>query len=208
MSAAVRSCSGRPWCSANKSLDLGHGLVHRRGDDVRWGLTGQLHDVFTEIGLDRFDAGCAQRFVELGFLGEHRLRLDCLADSVAPGDVDYMAAYLGAVARPQDLGAAGTGPLFENLQPDIEVVDNATANRFAGSTQFGEVEAVVGEAGDSLGTLADEQRLGLFQRFLQALVAHLHRSSRREEHRLRMAGCAHFGNVPASTSARCSTWVR
>ena len=115
-----------------------------------------------------------KRLVEPRLLGEHRLRLDHLGDAVAPGDVDHMRADFVAVARPQDLGAGGAGARLEDLQPDIEVVDDAAADGFAGGAQSGEIEPIVGQAGDALGALADEQRLRAFaSAFCRPLFADL-----------------------------------
>ena len=45
------------------------------GSDDRLMLAPQLDDVLPEIGLDRLNAGCRQRLVELDLLADHRLPL-------------------------------------------------------------------------------------------------------------------------------------
>src|SRR6185369_15854073 len=70
------------------------------------------------------------------------------------------------------------------------------------------LEVVVGQGGNALGPLADEQRLGLLQGTLQDRVPDLRSSPLLEIHGLRRPGCRHQRSPsPASTSAMCSTRV-
>ena len=46
-----------------------------RCDQVRRSVVAQLHDELTQVGLDHLDAGGLEGVVELGLLGDHRLRL-------------------------------------------------------------------------------------------------------------------------------------
>ena len=69
-------------------------LVQRRRDDVRGRLSGELQDVFAEVGLDRGHARRLERLVDAGLLREHRFRLDRLLHAVAPADVQRAARRL------------------------------------------------------------------------------------------------------------------
>ena len=53
---AVVGQRAAPAGSVNSRATSSRGLVHRRGDDVRRRLVGQLDDVLAEVGLDHLDA--------------------------------------------------------------------------------------------------------------------------------------------------------
>ena len=120
--------------------DLVLRLVQRGTDDVRRRLVVvDLQDVFAEVGLDDGEPGRLDRVIERRLLADHRFRLDDLAHVVACGDLEHQRVDLGGGLRPQDGGAARGGVLLEHLQPDVEIVERAIADRLAGVARAFEV---------------------------------------------------------------------
>jgi hypothetical protein len=96
-------------------------LVHRRGDDVRRHLPGQLDDVLTEVGLHDLHALRFERGVEVDLLGGHRLRLDHEAHGFVPGDVEHHPPGVLRAGRPVHRDPEGFELRLEAVEPPVEI---------------------------------------------------------------------------------------
>ena len=97
--------------------------MNRRCDDMGRRFVAELNDIFTEVGLDRLDAGRRQRGIELDFLGGHRFAFDHPLGAGSPGHCDDIVAGLGGVRGDKDFAAVGFETIFQLDQQLVEMLD-------------------------------------------------------------------------------------
>src|SRR5256886_4907473 len=103
-----------------QSPDLRPGLVNGGGYDVRRRFTGELDDVFAEVGLHRLHAAARQRGVQVDLFGRHTLALDDRPRPPSLGDPGDDLACLRCVTRPMDPRAGALGVGGELLQVAVQ----------------------------------------------------------------------------------------
>jgi hypothetical protein len=127
-------------------------LVQRRPDDVRRRLiVVDLQDVFAEVGFDDLLAGSLDRTIERRLFADHRLGFDDLAGAVTRGDRQHVPVDVGRRLGPEDRRAARSRVALEHLQPDVEVVERALADRarsFAGCLEVVQLDQRFAPLGD------------------------------------------------------------
>ena len=121
--------------AAEQLADLRAVLVDRRHEDVRRPLAGKLDDQLGQVGLDRLDAGPAQRLVEADLVGGQRLDLDHLLRSVARDDPGDDLVGFGGVARPVHLAPGAGDGGFQLQEIGLEVAQGPVLDRPAGLAQ-------------------------------------------------------------------------
>jgi hypothetical protein len=154
-------------------------LVDRGRDQVRGRLFGELHDVFAQVGFQRFDAVRLEVMVEARLLTHHRLRLDDLAHVVGARDVEHDAVHVGGSLRPMHDRAARGGRLLEQDQIGIEVRQRTIANCRTGGADLLEVVQLP----DRLGALVDKAAPETAHVLLEMRVIELQRRFALEVHR-------------------------
>ena len=91
-------------------------FVDGRGRDVRGRFSGQLHDVFAQVGFQADDARGLERVVDADLLAEHGLALNHGFDPVPLGQVQDDVAGLAPVCGPVHVHAVLEQLLFEALE--------------------------------------------------------------------------------------------
>jgi hypothetical protein len=155
-------------------------LVQRRANDVRRRLViVDLEDVLPQIGLDNLAAGGFDGAVQRRLLADHRLRLDGLANAVAPRDLQHVTVDVVGRLGPKDGRPARSRVSLEYLQPDVEAVQRALADRARSlARRFHVVELEQG-----LAALGDKLALDLLQVALELRIAHVVVGALLEMHR-------------------------
>ena len=86
--------------------DVRSGHVQGGSDDVYRPLSGQLYQVFAQVGLDGPNAFGGEHVIQLQLLADHGLRLDDGLYAVLPGDPQHDAVGLVHAFGKEDLVAA------------------------------------------------------------------------------------------------------
>ena len=102
-------------------------LLDRRSDDVDGVLTGELEDVFAEIGFDDADAHGLEGGVEPDLLRRHRLRLGRELRAVPCADVCDVRVRVRGRSRDHRLAAVPLDSGAEPLDMRVEIVDHTHA---------------------------------------------------------------------------------
>ncbi len=137
-------------------------VVHRRGDQVRRPLAGDLDDELAEVGLGHLQPGGLQRGVEVDLLGRHRLRLHDALTAGLLRDLDDDAAGVLGRLRPVDAAAEAEDGGLELFEVAVEVGEGVLLDalgvvaQLAGVGEGGVAAAVAGQEGAGE---ADEGRL-------------------------------------------------
>ena len=90
--------------------------MNRRQDDVAGGLTAQLDDPLTQIGVDHFDAMLFEVGVESALFGEHRFGLDHLFDVLCGEDLVDDLVVFPCIGCPVDADAILKGVAFKRFE--------------------------------------------------------------------------------------------
>ena len=174
----LAACALRPWPARvlarvrlavlllEQGRDLLLGAVHRRPDDVRRRLAGELDDVLGQIGLDPLDAGLGECHGQTDLLAQHRLHARRTACTRRPADLDDDAAGLVRGHGPVDPAAGGDRVALERLQIVVEVGDHMVLDPPPALPCGIEL----GEFGHGLGALALGRARGPLDRDLERAV--------------------------------------
>src|ERR671918_569139 len=116
----------RPLPSLEGVADLGPVLVDRWNDDVRRGLTGELDDPFSEVGLGHLGPDLLECFVEGDLLAQHGFGLHDPVCGMGLHDPANVVASLLVRSCPMHLGShrfQAVGKTFEDL---VEATEHFT----------------------------------------------------------------------------------
>ncbi len=189
---------GDPEAVGEQAPDVLGRLMDGGGDDVRWSIARELDDELAQIRLDHAAPVCLQGVIQLDLLGDHRLRLDDLADTVGLSDRANVFHRLLGVSGEEDGSAHSLDRLCELGEVPIEIGERVDADVPSSIPHLAE-RAVVGDRavpqfGEPLGSGS-----------IGGGVVRSERSRRSIDERDRLH---HESTSPARISAMCRTCTR